>query len=136
MAKCGDYYITALKKSHIGWGTYRNTGSRDPISGEGYLAIPKEYARKFDLLNSKGTNGQDILGKNIFKFSTADGFITDGYLKAQGNSDAGDPYAKQFAGNDDLKLLGTWYEHINAADGTEIKVEWLSSEEVLLSMIK
>lgn len=134
MAKAGDYYTVTLKKSHLNWGTHRYTGTRGDVLGEGYIPIPKDVSRRFHLVNSNGTNGGDELGKNLFSYTTADG-STHGYLKAQGCNTAGDIYAKQFSGDGDLKAIGAWFAHIGATEGTIIKVEWLSSTEILLSRV-
>jgi hypothetical protein len=133
MAKAGDYYITTLRPSHLDWGEYRNTLSRDSIPGEAYLAIPIGDAKRLQLFNGNGTSRQDILGKNIFRFRTADGYL-NGFLRAQGSSSAGSIYAKQFSVDKNLKELGTWFDHISAIEGTQIKVEWTSPYDVVLSV--
>lgn len=134
MANTGDYYIVTLKKSHLNWGTHRYTGTRGEVFGEGYIPIPRDYAYKYEILNSNGVCGNDELGKNIFRYRTSDG-VMNGYLKAQGCNTAGDIYAKQFSVAGDLKALGSWFAHIGASEGTNIKVEWLSSSDILLSAI-
>ena len=135
MAKSGDYYVITLKKTHIEWGTHRYTGSRGDILGEGYLPIPRNIAKQFGILNSNGTTaGSDELGKNLFRCKSADG-VFSGILKAQGCNTAGDIYAKQFAGDNDLKILGSWYSHIGAREGTRIKVEWISPTDIVLSVL-
>ncbi len=60
MAKAGDSFIVELSQSHVAWGTYRFTNSREPISGEGYIPIPLRDARRLDLFNGNGTNNIDI----------------------------------------------------------------------------
>lgn len=132
MAHTGDSYIASLSKSHLKWGVHRYTYTREPIIGEGYIPIPKKYAREFNILNSNGTPSGDTYGLNLFRFSTEDGLFS-GTLKAQGCSNAGDIYAKQFAGNGDLKMLGKWYDAINASVGTRIKVTWISATDIILS---
>ena len=132
MAKAGDAYTVVLKKSHIEWGTHRYTGSRGDVCGEGYLPIPRDVAVRLNIVNSNGTNGQDVLGRNLFRCNSSDGFFS-GYLRAQGCNSAGDIYAKQFAGDKELKALGSWYARVDAVEGTRVKVEWVSETEVLLS---
>ena len=83
MAHAGDCYTVELRRIHFDWGRYRNTATRNPVAGEGYIPIPKEYAQRFELLNSNGTGGVDVPGKNIFRYRTEDGFA-HGTLKAQG----------------------------------------------------
>ena len=132
MANRGDSYIVSLRNTHLDWGEYRYTGSRKPIPGEAYIPIPNEFAKRFNLLNTNGTDGKDVLGKNIFRYKTADG-RQSGVLRAQGNSERGDIYAKQFSADKDLKKLGTWLRDIGASVGTEIKVEWISPYDIVLS---
>ena len=52
MAKAVDQFIVELKETHLRWGTYRYTNSRDIISGEGYISIPSQYAKLYQLYNS------------------------------------------------------------------------------------
>ncbi len=51
MAKEGDSYRVELKKTHIEWGVYRHTDTRDIIYGEGYIKIPADVARSFNITN-------------------------------------------------------------------------------------
>ena len=55
MANTGDSFEIVLSQSHIAWGTYRFTNSREPISGEGYIPIPLNEARRLGLFNGNGT---------------------------------------------------------------------------------
>ena len=135
MAEKGNCYVITLRKTHMEWGEYRHTSSRETIIGEAYIPIPLHVAQEFELFNSKGTGGVDILGKNLFKFSTVDNYI-NGILKAQGNKRAGDIYAKQFSVYKDLRALGEWFQYIGATEGTMVKVEWISSDEVVLSKVR
>lgn len=129
MAKAGDNFIVELSQSHVAWGTYRFTNSREPISGEGYIPIPLNDARRLRLFNSNGTNHVDIWGENIFECESVDGFFR-GVLRAQGSRNAGDIYAKQFAGDGDLKALGNWYTQIGAKPGDRIRVYWISKVKI------
>ena len=134
MANTGDNYTITLDEAHLDWGIHRNTNSRRRVEGEAYLPIPIPLSKRFDVVNSNGTGGLDIRGRNIFRFSTKDGFLT-GTLKAQGSSKAKEIYAKQFSVRSDLQTLGTWYDHIDAEPGTQIHVEWISPEEIRLTAL-
>lgn len=131
MPKSGDSYVVQLRENHLAWGTYRYTDSRAPRAGEAYLPIPVQRAREFGVYNENATNGDDVLGKNIFYCATL-----REYLKAQGCSNAGDIYAKQFAIADDLKGLGRWYRAVGAEPGDRVRVTWISSTEVEIELIK
>ena len=134
MARTGNQFHVTLTKSQLGWGDKRYTSSRPIRDGEAYLAIPREYATAFDLFNSNQTNGCDVLGQNIFNCKSNDGFL-DCELKSQGCEKAGDPYAKQFAGNNNLRTLGDWYEHIGAQVGDVVEVYFLSPTDIRLTLI-
>ena len=135
MANTGDFYEVELKKTHIKWGTYRYTETRASIEGEGYIPIPKSYAEKYTLLNSKGTHGEDVYGKNLFNCVSADGLF-HGVLRAQGNTGAGEPFAKQFSGDHDLRAIGTWYSQVGAHEGTIIRVEWVTPKDIVISVVR
>lgn len=132
MAKAGDSYVVTLKKTHLNWGTHRYTGTRGDVLGEGYIPIPISEAHRIGLFNSNGTYGADEMGKNIFRYSSDDGFVK-GILRAQGCNSAGEIYAKQFSEDGDLKAIGSWFVHIGAIEGTKIKVSWTSPTDVVLS---
>ena len=130
MAKAGDSYVVELRENHLAWGTYRYTASRTPRSGEAYLPIPIEYARKYEIYNGNATHKADVLGENIF------GCVTIGaYLKAQGGADRGAVYAKQFAVNDDLKGLGEWYRAVGAKPGDSVRVVWISPSDIEIELL-
>ncbi len=135
MAVKGNSYQIKLKESHIAWGTYRFTDSRPEILGEAYIPIPRHVAKKFNIFNSNYTGGLDILGQNIFDCVSMDGSFK-GTLKAQGCSEAGDIYAKQFSIKGNLKALGIWFYNINASVGDIIEVEWISDTDIILNYIK
>lgn len=130
MPTTGNSFIATLKKTHLGWGTHRKTNSRPKIKNEGYLPIPYKYALSFQI-----TNLHYVKRSNIYKFSTSDKFYIDKELKASGNRKKGDIFAKNLHGKGDLKLLGTWFKHINAQIGDKIKVEFVSPTEILLTKI-
>lgn len=135
MAQNGNSYIVKLSKSHLEWGTHRYTNTRGKVYGEGYIPIPAQYARAYKLLNKNGTAGQDELGQNIFNCTSEDGFFT-GKLRAQGCSQKGNPYAKQFAGDKNLKALGEWYSEFDVSIGDEIEVIFTSETDILIKIIK
>lgn len=134
MAKAGDNFMVELTKAQLEWGTYRFTGSRGTRYGEGYLKIPLKYARLYHLYNNNHTNNQDILGENIFHALSKDGLF-DGFLRSQGCTNAGDPFAKQFAGNKDLTALGDWYSQINAQEGDLIRVTFISFKDIIMEIM-
>ena len=130
MAKIGDNFITTLKDAHLKWGTHRYTNSRKTIYGEGYLQVSRKEAKKIDLYNSNKVNAN-----NIYKVSTNDGYLKDVEFKAQGSMRRGDIYAKQLSASGDLKRLGDWYSHIGATKGDQIKIEWTSLTDILITKI-
>ena len=133
MAKAGDTFTIILKPPHLEWGTLRYTGSRGIQYGEGYIPIPASDAYRIGIFNSKQTNGNDVLGSNLFICKSVDGYYS-GILKAQGNQ-SNDVYAKNFSGNDDLKAIGSWYSKINANVDDRIKVTWISPTEITIEKI-
>lgn len=133
MALAGNTYTEQLHPSHLGWGNHRYTNTRDIIYGEGYIHIPKPYARAFDIFNSNySTTG---LGYNLFHASSIDGFLNDVPLLAQGCSTAGDIYAKQFSVQGNLKIIGAWYASQNATTNNSVRVTWTSPTDILLEII-
>lgn len=134
MANAGNTFTIKLNRSQLEWGTFRFTGSRGLRYGEGYLKIPKQVACALGLFNSNHTNGNDVIGENIFHATSADGLF-NGPLRSQGCSNAGDPYAKQFAGDKDLMALGYWYAQINAQVGDLVRVTFTSPTDVVLEKI-
>lgn len=134
MAQTGDHFRVTLTPSQLGWGVERYTNSRPIRHGEGYLAIHRKYAKLFELFNSNYTNGTDVLGQNIFNCASNDGFLNC-QIKSGGSCRAGDIYAKQFAGNDNLRTLGSWYAHIGAQVGDEVEVYFLSPLDIELRLI-
>ena len=135
MANTGDSYIVTIKRSHLAWGEYRYTGSRGIVYGEGYIKIPSREAYRLNLLNTNGTQGRDILRKNLFNCVSADGTFRC-VLRAQGCSSAGEPYAKQFAGNNNLKAQVEWYYSVGAQEGDQVKVSWVNSTDIVIELIR
>lgn len=134
MAKAGDSFTIQLNKAQLEWGTYRFTGTRGIRYGEGYLKIPRNYARLYHLYNGNHTKKQDILGENIFHATSKDGLF-NGFFRSQGCTNAGDPFAKQFAGDKDLMALGNWYAQINAQAGDLVRVTFISSTDIIIEKI-
>ena len=50
MPNQGNQFTVKLKKTHIGWGTYRYTNSRPQITGECYIPIPSKAAHQYGIL--------------------------------------------------------------------------------------
>lgn len=134
MAKCGTYRVE-LNKAHLEWGTHRYTNSRGRVYGEGYIPIPLDQARKLNIFNGNGTGGADILGENLFNCVSDDGKFS-GVLRAQGDVRKGDPYAKQFAGNNNLKAIGKWYADIDAEVGDVIEVSVISETDIVIRKLR
>lgn len=132
MAQQGDRYVVELKEPHLQWGEYRYTDTRETVKDEGYIPIPLNDARRLELVNSNATGGKDILEKNLFRYTTCDGYCK-GFLKAQGSSVGGSQYAKQFSQQGDLRAIGLWYKYIGAHVGTKIEVFWSTPKDIVLS---
>lgn len=133
MAGKGDTYTVTIEEAHLKWGEHRYTGSRGIIYGEGYIKIPAKEAYRLNLLNINGTGGRDIWGENLFKCTSADGKFSC-VLRAQGDQ-ADDRFAKQFAGDKNLKAVGDWYYSAGANVGDQVKVTWLNPTEVVIELI-
>lgn len=134
MAQRGDNFIVTVQKAHLEWGEHRYTNSRGIVYGEGYIKIPADVARRYNLLNQNGTNGKDVLGENLFYCKSADGAFS-GVLRAQGCQEAGDIYAKQFAGDKNLKAIGDWYYSQGVTVGDRVKVTWTSETELYIELL-
>lgn len=133
MAKAGDTYTITLKEPHLAWGEYRYTNSRGTVFGEGYIPIPAADAYRLHLLNQNGTKYRDVLGENLFNCVSLDGTFR-GVLRAQGNQ-ADNRFAKQFAGDKNLKALGDWFYNIGADVGDQVSVTWLSPTNIIIALI-
>ena len=127
MAAAGDYYMVQIKPSHIDWGKYRNPTNREPIAGESYVKIPSLYARKYGLKRG------DIF---IAHFSNGH---PDMQIKASGNGpyENGIQYAKQFEGIGigACKAFTSWYQECGAQVGDQVRVEFLSVNEVKFTIL-
>lgn len=126
-------YVITLKRAHLEWGSHRYTNSRGIIYGEGYIPIPADVAYDNNIYNQNGTDGEDIIGQNLFYCSSADG-LYQGVLRAQGNQD-NPRYAKQFSGDKNLKAIGHWFSQIDAAIGDRIRVTWASPTEIIIEKL-
>lgn len=133
MANRGDAFTVTLKEAHLDWGEHRNPTNREPISGEGYIPIPRKYAVSYSIYNS---NHNPIgWGYNLFRANSADGFLRNVTLLAQGSSCAGDIYAKQFSVQGDLQMIGAWYRSQNAQPNNVVRVAWQSPDTIMLEII-
>lgn len=133
MSKTGKSYYITLNNAHLNWGIHRNTYSRGPRPGEGYIPIKAQFAREHSICNEK--NGKAGFGSSRFTASSKDGFLKNVPLLAQGCSQKGDPYAKQFAVKGDLSGIGSWYQYRSAQPGDQVKVEFISEDDILLEHI-
>ena len=124
MPRAGDIFTVTLKPSHLGWGTYRYTDTRDPIYGEGYIKIPRQYAERFGIFNDNHPTANPR-----YRCVAVNGRYS-GILLAQGCSCAGDVYAKQFAEEGNLKGIGNWYRSVGAQVGGEVRVTFTSSNSL------
>ena len=129
MPKTGDLFITTLQKAHLEWWEHRHTNSRGIVIGEGYLQIPAEVAYEFEI-----TNNLSAANQAEYDFSTSDDFIVNEKLLAAGNQHKPE-YAKQFQGSGNLKLLGNWFNHIDAHIGNQIEIKFISPTEILLTSL-
>lgn len=134
MAQRGDEYTVSLKLPHLNWGDYRNETNRDVIHDEGYIPIPRKYAKEFDIFNSN--NLDTGLGYNLFYASSLDGFLNNVTLLAQGSQKKEDIYAKQFSVQGNLKMIGRWYQSQNATLEDSVRVRWTSPTEIILEIVR
>ena len=132
MAVAGNSYTIVLKRPHLQWGVVRYTGSRVTVYGEGYIPIPANISRRFNLYNSNSSSTG--LGYNIFNCTSADGFFS-GQLKSGGCSASGSIYAKQFHGYGNLRALGSWFAHLGAVAGDQVEVRWTSATDIVIRLI-
>jgi hypothetical protein len=87
-----------------------------------------------DAYNCEITNDKEPASNQVYNFSTSDGFITNGRLKASGNQ-VQENYAKQFQGDGNLQLLGDWFYHNDAQIGDEIEIKFINPTDILLAKI-
>jgi len=132
MAKKGDSYEVDVMDPHSDWGAVRYTNSRERREGEAYIKIPSEIAYDFGIYNSAGAGG-DIFGKSLFRCSTEDGSFST-VLRAEGDQHYKD-FAKQFAGNGNLKAVGELYRVLDAHVGDRIQVMWTSESDIVVKKL-
>ena len=111
-----EYEIT-LKKTHINWGVYRHTDTRDKIPEEGYIPIPLNIAKEYNIFNS---NSGNITNYQIY---SEDKFLKGDIVIPSGSNEKGSIYAKQFQGKGNLKLIGKWYQQLNASPGDKLHIK-------------
>ena len=137
MAQAGDVFEVELKACHLDWGDdTRHTTTRVPRSGEAYIPIPSCESHKLEIYNSNNSNVG--LGYNQFNVISTDSFFnteTNDIMLAQGCSEAGSVYAKQFSILNNLQRLGEWYRYNNARPGDVVKVSWVSFNNIILELI-
>lgn len=126
MAVAGQSFVVEIKPSHIGWGTHRYTGTRDPIYGEGYIKIPLNYARAFNIFNDNHP-----MASPLYRCHAINGIFSETLL-AQGCNEAGDWHAKQFTEYGNLKGIGDWYRSVNAQIGGHVEVVFTSSNSITI----
>jgi hypothetical protein len=130
MPKAGDTFTIELKKSHLEWGTHRYKYTRKRIHGEGYLPIPRPWAKSLSIFNRNHRNGGYICN-----CTSSDGFLKDVSLKAAGCNKRGDVYAKQFQGNGNLRIIGSWFNAIGAGVGDYVKITWISPTDIIIEKV-
>ena len=133
MANAGEYFTITLKRPHLEWGSYRHTDSRETVYGEGYIPIQASDAYALNLLNQNGTNYHDVFGLNLFNCESVDGYF-HGVLRAQGNQ-SDDRFAKQLAGDKNLKALGDWFYAMGATVGDRVRVTWINSTDIEIELL-
>lgn len=129
MPQAGDTFTVTIKPSHLGWGTHRYTNTREPIYGEGYIKIPRYYAKKFGIFNDNHP-----VANPRYRCKAVNGCFS-GVLLAQGCSKAGDIYAKQFAEIGNLKGVGNWYRSVGAEVGRQVRVTFTSEDSLQIEYI-
>ena len=138
MAQAGDVFEVELRACHLDWGDVtRHTTTRTSRSGEGYIPIPSTASHNIGIYNSNHSNLG--LGYNQFNVISVDNFFnneTNDIMLAQGCSEAGNEYAKQFSILNNLRRLGEWYQYTNARPGNVVRVSWLNSTDIILELIQ
>ncbi len=125
MPKKDDTFKIELKDAHTKWGTHRHTKTREPRKGEAYIPIPRDLSKKLDIFNS---NKKDASIEYKISIKGNSDFLIN--AKATGSSKAGDIYAKQFSGSNNLKKIGKLYQELGVKSGDEIKLTFKSNNEI------
>lgn len=131
MPKKGDLFEVTLKETHVAWGEYRHTNTRDLISGETYIPIPRSVATDLEIFNRDRGEG---IGHNEYYAKSLDGYY-EGIVKMSGNQRSGDPYAKNIAESGNLKGFNEWFNNAGITVGTRLRIEWISSTELLFTKL-
>ena len=74
------------------------------------------------------------MGNKLFECESVDGYF-HGIRRTQGSRSSRYIYAKQFAGDGDLKALGGWYAQIGARPGDRIRVYWISKVKIQIEKL-
>ena len=129
MPQAGDSFVVELRPIHLNWGTIpdRRTTSRNEVRGEGYIPIPREYARQYQIFNSNNAEANVL-----YTVTCLNGAQIQGQLLAQGASRRGDIYAKNFSVQNDLKAIGNWFISVEAQPGGHVEVCFLSENELTI----
>lgn len=137
MAQAGDVFEVELRACHLDWGDdTRHTRTRASRSGEAYIPIPSYESHEIGIYNSNYSNVG--LGYNQFNVVSVDNFFnneTNDIMLAQGCSEAGSVYAKQFSIRNNLRRLGEWYRYNNARPGDVVRVSWVDENNIILELI-
>lgn len=126
MPNAGDSYVVTIQPSHIDWGDeYRNPTNRAVVPGESYVAIPVEYARRYDIFRGTQYNATFTNGSAPIR------------IKAAGNGTSDGVYAKQFEGigRGACKAFTPWYVSCGARIGDQVLVEFTSPTDVQFTLL-
>ena len=127
MPQAGDSFVVKVLQVHLGWGAPpgRISRSRQTRTGEGYIKIPRKYAKAFNIFNSNYS-----ASNHLYNVTCINGQQIKGKLLAQGCSNAGDIYAKQFSVQGNLREIGAWYKSVNAQVGGRVRVTFTSPTDL------
>lgn len=125
MSRIGKGYKVELLDAHVDWGVFRNPTNRPVIEGESYVKIPASEARRLNLVRGSQYKAHFDNGHPVID------------IKAAGNGpcERGVQYAKQFEGigRGACKAFTSWFESINAKVGDEVRVEFITEEDILFT---
>ncbi len=124
MPKTGDHFSVTVKMSHLDWGRYRRTQSREPREGEAYVKLSLKDARRIGIRRG-----------NLFTATFSDGHPSF-TARAAGSSKKGGIYAKQFQGDGDLKAFGRWYSSNGAKVGDTVVATFTDPNTINFELIK
>lgn len=131
MPQAGDSFSVTLPLGACNWGDNppRKTTNRNIRSGEAYIPIPRNEAQCLAIFNSNQQNA------NTTYTAVSSTGQAIGELKAEGCTKAGDVYAKQFAGDGNLQVVGQWFHSIGAQAGGTVRVTFTSPTTMELEYI-